>query len=184
MGFWTDVTKTTQDPKRAYRFVLTSGHIDQWIVTKVTKPNFEVSDTEHKYLNYVFHFPGRVTWNKISLTLVDPLNPDAAATMMAILEEGGYKPPTSPNDLATVSKGKSVAALGSIDIKQIDAEGKAVETWHLVNAWVSSAKFGELAYDSEEMTNIELEITYDFAYMITAGKSKQGGQGYPSNWAK
>ena len=34
------------------------------------------------------------------MTLVDPVSPDAAQTMMAIVEAGGYKPPVNENDIS------------------------------------------------------------------------------------
>lgn len=183
--FWSHSDKTVQDPKRAFAWILVSNNIPSWICTKVTKPSFEVSDIEHSYLNFKFSFPGRVSWNKIALTLVDPLTPDAAATIMATLEEGGYRPPTGPNQLQTISKGKSVSALGgTTSIRQVDSNSKTMEEWTLVNAWISSAKFGELDYESDNLTNIELELTYDFAYVKTAGKAVQGGNAFPTNWAK
>ena len=83
--------------------------------------------------------------------------------MVEIINKAGYHPAQDANDLETMSKSKATAALGKMEIKQIDAEGKAVETWCLHNAWVKDAKFGDLAYDSDDLTEVELEIRYDYA---------------------
>ena len=48
MGFWTDAT--LQDPKRAYRFLVTLGTMEngaQWYAKSVTKPSFKIGTTEH-----------------------------------------------------------------------------------------------------------------------------------------
>ena len=51
-GFW---SATTTEPKRAYRWVLLLGGIPQWMVKKVGKPAFTVSESEHVYLNHKFY---------------------------------------------------------------------------------------------------------------------------------
>lgn len=163
-GFWTD--KNTE-PKRAYRWVMNIGGIHQWIIKKTAKPSFEVSETEHKYINHTFYYPGKVTWDPISVTLVDPVTPDASKTMENIIRAAGYNFPKDPNDVTTISKSKAVTALGRVAIHQIGPDGpEPIETWLLKNAWVKSVKFGSLDYDAEDMVEIELEIRFDFAEIV------------------
>jgi hypothetical protein len=174
MSFWTDAT--LEDPKRVYRWILMNGPIDHWICKNVTKPHFTISNTEHKYINFTFNYPGGVTWSPVKLTLVDPVNPDAAMTMMSILQASGYKIPNSADqeNITTISKQAATTALGTIKIKQIGADGDPVETWELYNAWISDVDYGTLDYDSDELSNITLEIRYDFAILKT---KEHGGRG-------
>ena len=77
MAFWT--TTPEQDPKRNFRFqVFMTGIQDSepavWWAKKVTKPNFTVAESKHVYLGHTFYYPGKVEWQTISMTLVDPLN--------------------------------------------------------------------------------------------------------------
>ena len=81
MAFW---SSPTTSPKRQYRWIMNIGGIPQWIVKKVNKPGFSISESTHKYLNHTFYYPGRVEYEKTSVTLVDPVSPDAAAIMMRI----------------------------------------------------------------------------------------------------
>ena len=163
-GFWSEAAT---EPKRAYRWLLMIGGIPQWMVKKVGKPSFTVSESEHVYLNHKFWYPGRVEWNTVSLTLADPVTPDAAETMMAILDAAGYKFPNSPAVAteSTISKAKAVAALGQVTIQQIDSEGTEQERWTLKNAWVKDVKFGELDYTSDDMVDVEIELRYDWAVL-------------------
>jgi len=158
------------DPKRAQRFIMRINGIPHWIVKKVSKPSFEIGDIEHKYLNHTFHYPGGLRWNKISLTLVDPVSPDASRTMMDIINNSGYRFPDNPNETTTLSKAGAVMSLGRVAISQIGSLGEIVEEWELINAWISSLKFGELDYSAEEMTNIEMEFTYDYAILKKSGQ--------------
>jgi len=179
MAFWSD---QATEPKRAYRWVLFMGGIPQWLCKKVSKPSFTVSETEHTYLNHKFWYPGRVEWNTVSVTLADPVNPDAAETMMAILAQSGYNIPLAADQTKTMSKKAAVNALGRLAIQQIGPEGNKIEEWVLVNAWVKDVKFGELDYTSDDMVDVELEIRYDYAILndIKTGTYKNAvppGQG-------
>jgi hypothetical protein len=158
------------EPKRSYRFLLNINGIPAWIVKKVNKPNAEITNTEHQYLNHTFNYPAKVKWNKISVTLVDPVSPDASKTMMDIIARSGYHFPEDPNDTTTISKAGAVASLGRVAIAQIGAEdNEVVEEWSLTNAWVSKVEFGELDYSADTMTEIKLEITYDYAKLTRSG---------------
>jgi hypothetical protein len=175
MAFWSD--GKGHDPKRGFRFQLLNGAIPAYTIKKVSKPSFTVQESKHSFLNHTYYYPGRVEWNTVSVTLVDPVNPDAAATLASVIREGGYSPLTSPEDtLSSTSKASASSALGLIQIQQLDASGKAVETWTLHNAWIKDVKFGELSYESDDLTEIEVEFRYDHASLETAnsGKDLQG----------
>jgi len=83
--------------------------------------------------------------------------------MVDNLERAGYRIPTDPGVIQTMAKAPAVDALGQVTLRQIDAEGNDIERWILVNSWIKSVNFGELAYDNDEIVNIELKIRYDFA---------------------
>mgnify|MGYP000376658311 CR=1 FL=1 len=164
--FWSD--QSAQDPKRAFRFQVSiqggdGGNIPAYMVKKVSKPSFSISESTHQYLNHTYYYPGRTEWSTVSLTLVDPVDPDAAKTLVEIIKASGYSPAHGAGDLETMSKNKAASALGKFSIQQIDSEGTVVETWCLHNAWIKDAKFGELAYDSDDLTELEIEVRYDYA---------------------
>jgi hypothetical protein len=164
--FWN--SGTAKDPKRGYRWVLTTDNIPLYTLKKVSKPSFAVTETAHKYLNHTYYYPGRVEWNTVALTLADPVAPDAAKIVTQMIQNSGYNPATDETMTQTMSKAKSTAAIGNFQIEQIDAEGNAIETWTLINPWVKDVKYGELDYESDDLTNVELEIRYDYASLKTA----------------
>jgi len=172
-AFWSD-PYSMHEPKRVYRWVLNMGHIPQWIVKKVNKPSYEVSSTEHKYLNHTFYYPGRVTYEAVGVTLVDPVDPDATWTMMEILRESGYDIPTSPDSLITISKARATNALGLVTISQIDPDGNIIDGFDLINAWVSKTNFGELDYENDTLVDLVLELRYDFARMTVHQDAQPG----------
>ena len=171
-SFWAD---PQLEPKRAYRWLFFFAGVPQWIVKKVSKPSFDVTDTTHDFLIHKFHYPGKVEWKEVKVTLADPVQPDSAATMQRVLEQSGYQYPLDPNTTATISKANAVGALGRCMIQQLGADGESIEEWTLVNAWVKDVSFGELDYSSDEMVNVELTIVYDWAELNSAARARAAG---------
>ena len=178
--FW---QSPTIEPKRAFKFVLrvagteTFG-IKQFLVKKVTKPSFTVSESEHKYLNHSFYFPGKIQWNEVAFTIVDTLGmADGTVAMVELFKQMGYSlpanPDAGPSALGTISKKSATAAMGQVEIVQIDSEGNEREVWTLNNAWFKDVKFGDLDYDSEDMLNVEVSLRYDNAKLRSTGGTNQ-----------
>lgn len=171
MAFWSDASG--YEPKRAYRWILyINGEdldniedltIPAYTIKKVSKPSFQVTESSHQFLNHTYYYPGRVEWSTISFTLVDPVSPDAAEKLNKMISNAGYVPGGSPDDFETMSKSKSMKALGKVRISQLDADGIEVEEWTLHNAWIKDVKFGELDYSSDDMVETEVELRFDYA---------------------
>ena len=172
-SFW---TSANVEPKRKYRFtVLITGTGEAgvlWFAKGINKPEISVEATEHKYLNHKFHFPGTVSWNDVSLTLVDPVSPDAARMTAEMLYNSGYEGPGQLKGDApkTNSKASSVGAVGQVVITVIDSEGNPLEEWRLKNAFITKVAYGELAYGDDELSEVTIDFKYDWAE-LTAAKS-------------
>ena len=124
--FWSNVNA---DPKRQYRFTLNMGNIPVWTVKTAMKPKSNVSIVEHSFINHTFKYPGRVTWDNITVTLVDPVDPDLAMSMLDALRNSGYQYPTDSNVRGSISKAQSVRdGLGSVTLRQIDGDGRSRST--------------------------------------------------------
>ncbi len=179
MPFWSDnFAENTElkDPKRQFRFKVEFTGISApqggsllWYAKTVNKPSFSVATSEHQYLNHTFYYPGTVTWDPISMTLVDPRDPDMSATLSDIVNLSGYNPPSNPNSLGTMSKAKSAGALGAVYISQIDGDGNEIEKWTLWNAFITTVKYGDMAYGNDDLVEMTLEIRYDWARLQTPG---------------
>jgi hypothetical protein len=175
-NFWTSQTSA---PKRNFRFLVMLGEDTVWWAKTVSTPSFDVSEVEHNFLDNKFYFPGRVSWSEVSMTLVDPVSPDAVSkTNDYIIGSNNYAVKLHATATAgdgkstTISKDKSVTALGSVNIKVLDPEGKTIEDWKLQNAWIKAAKYGDLDYSSDDLRTIELTIRYDWATCSIQGKDQ------------
>ena len=105
MPFWSTnfgQDSTLKDPKRNHRFIVEFGGINAALPVVLQlgtqRPlqslHLTIAENEHKYLNHTFYYPGGVTWNPVSITMVDPVDPDMTATFSDIIVQGGYSPPT------------------------------------------------------------------------------------------
>ena len=166
MGFWNDSREF--DTKRAFRWMAVFNGVEPWAIKSVSKPSFSVSETSHRFINHTYYYPGRVEWNTISLSLVDPMKPDGVKSIMHLIEASGYNPDiTAAGPYPTIGKSKAVSAMEKLEIKQLDASGDTIESWKLRHPWVKDVKFGDLSYDRDELLDITLTIRYDWAELWT-----------------
>jgi hypothetical protein len=182
MSFW---NQASVEPKRQFRWLLYVAGMPQWIVKDVKKPSFSVATTPHDFLNYKFKYPGRVEWQDMTVTIVDPVQPDSTASLVKILEKAGYVLPSDytsqENEPRTISKQAFVDSLGGqIKLVQFGAntggqEENILERWVINNPFLTSVDFGNLSYGSDDLVNISMTIAYDWAYLekpeIVPGKT-------------
>jgi len=168
MAFWTD--HTGQDPKRNFRFIATIGNMPDgatWYCKSAQKPAFTVADVSHSFLNHTFYYPGKVEWQTIAMTLVDPLDPGSLYRFNQSIRSAGYRIPGDANVLTTQSKKKATTSLGAVKILQIDGDGNEVETWTLQNPFLKKISFSELDYENDDLSTIDIELRYDWAECLT-----------------
>ena len=179
MAFWgQSLDASGKDPKRKFRWKVQLGDSGVvWWAKSCDKPKMTISaDAQHKFLGHTFKFPGSVTWEDISMVLVDPADPndvDAAKKLLEIVQAAGYSYMEDPSkSFATISKGKSTAALGAVVITQLDANNNPIEQWTLHNPFIKSVEFDQLDYGSDDLSEITLGIVYDWAVLEKAADGK------------
>jgi hypothetical protein len=167
MTFWSEATMA---PMRNYRWKLQiTGLGDDdiiWWAKTVTVPSWDMNEVEHDYFDNKYYFPGRVTWQDVEVTLVDPVSPSAVDLTNKILVNSGYNVPAKPeSQKKTLAKSKAAGstAMGSFVLELLDADGNIKETWTLNNAFIKAAKYGDLDYSNDDLRQISLTIKYDWA---------------------
>jgi hypothetical protein len=181
MPFWNN---TAVEPKRAFRWILylpaVTGDAESsapttYAIRDVNKPSFQITSTAVNFMIHTFKYPGRATWNDVNVTLIDPINPDMSGILARIVQASGYRKPETEQDARfSFAKASAVNSLGKPRIQQIDAGGnpdkegriippRIIEEWSLANAWVSNVEFGSLNYTSEDLVQLKLTISYDYA---------------------
>jgi hypothetical protein len=74
--FW---SSANVEPKRKFKFLVrisppngSDYDIPSFVVKKVDKPGFTITETKHTFLGHNFFFPGKLEWKEINMTIVDP----------------------------------------------------------------------------------------------------------------
>tara|TARA_B100001094_G_scaffold325724_1_gene380562 strand:- start:295 stop:867 length:573 start_codon:yes stop_codon:yes gene_type:complete len=168
--FWSEASL---EPKRKFRWLVYAfnNEMPTYIAKSVTKPAFQVGETSHQFLQHTFKYPGRLTWQPITLTIVDPVTPDATQSLYNAIKAAGYELPPGANTEAghrTISKESMVNALGpTLKIEQIGIEGSQdeniTEQWIIRNPIMTNVTFDSLDYTSDELLNVTISISYDWA---------------------
>lgn len=197
MSFWTD-GGSAEDPKRNFRFKVSIGGFagplakqasdeadDQlvWYAKKVQKPNFTTAESKHVFMGHSYYWPGKTEWQEITLTLVDPVTPNASGILYNIVQNSGFVIPAKDR-LITQGKQKSVISLGAFSIEQINSDGATIEKWVLKNPFIRKISFSDLDYENDELTTIDIGLRYDWATcetgLVTAAQpyfNANSGQG-------
>lgn len=175
MTFWTN---STFEPKRAFTWKMSfasanTNAIETFFCKKVSRPKFTLQEAEHKYLNRSFYFPGHVSWDPVTVTMVDSTSNEVLSRLIQSVSIGGYKDILNKTmtklDFQTINKqvlgqASSTAGGASVDItiQQINNAGITVEEYVLKQAWIKTITPSELSYDTEDLTSYDVEIRYDW----------------------
>lgn len=179
-NFW---SQSNLEPKRKFRYLLYFAGMPQFMAKSVSKPSFQVGTSQHSFLQHNFNFPGRITWQDVSLTLVDPIQPDATRTLYEMIKTAGYVLPPNVNvddgsGTKTITKGAMAEMLNPVRIDTIGAAGtnNVIESWALNNVQISSVNFDTLDYSSDELLNIQISLKYDWAELLDVEAVVNGTQ--------
>ena len=179
--FWAEATL---EPKRQFRFlfILPGGaqegspdNVETYLVRQVNKPQITIGgETTVSYLQHTFKYPGRATWNDVTITLSDIIDPrnDVTSRLASMIRRSGYIiPDTETNAQFSINKQAAVNAVGFPRIQQLDngdpenGRGpRVIEEWLLWNAYIKSVDFGgQLNYTSDALVDVTLTLGYDWA---------------------
>jgi hypothetical protein len=191
MGFWTD---NTTEPKRNFRWRVTMNNIDNyegqdgkavWWAKTVDTPSYTVTDVTHSFFDNEYKFPGRVQWQDVNMTLVDPISPNAVYITNQIILNSGYSIKSADQFAGSVqnsfgiqgppsiTKSNANAAVGLVTIDIFSGTGAVVESWKMNNPFITSVKFSTLDYTNDDMRTIDLTWKYDWAICDSKGTDGQ-----------
>ena len=193
--FW---SSANVEPKRKFKFLVQfnpiSGDFDvpSFVVKKIDKPGFTITETKHTFLGHNFFFPGKLEWKEISMSIVDPagtgvsqnslieigesipdmtrnLTQSPALVAQALSSGGDVVTGTAGTGIKSFSKAGAVATTGNVNILQIDDDGNVVEKWALRNAWIKDIQFGANDYSSDDAQEVTVKLRYDWAEFFSVG---------------
>jgi len=165
MAFWSIVSNF--EPLRQNRWYISFGDDEfQWALKECSKPEYEVSFTEHRLLTQTFKYPGLLKWKPVTIKLASTVDESKGTLdkfMQKLSTDSGYKVPTGGGHQQIYKDGLSNNKILNLTITQINQHGDSVEEWVLNNCFISSVNYGALTYGAEEIVEISLTIQYDWA---------------------
>ena len=149
------------EPKRQNRFILrfpsTLG-INEWFVESTSRPKLTIGATEIQFLNTSTWVAGRFNWGEISVKFRDPIGPSASQALMEWVRLCA--------ETVTGRMGYAAGYKKNVDLELLDPTGVVVEKWILEGAWLSSVDFGSLAYNSENIAEINATLRPDRCILV------------------
>ena len=163
MAFWTDVKS---EPTRKYRFLISAdgqGTLkgNWWWAKTISKQSFEINQSSYQLGNHKFKYPGVLSWNDIEMTMVDVGS--GTKDLFANLEKVGYDIPT--NKMTGIGKNQA-GSIKQVAIQQLDSNGEIIEHWVLYNVVITRISFGDMSYSDDEIVELTMTLTYDYANLI------------------
>jgi len=176
--------KQYKDPKKKYLFLVKLGSVGElWYAKTASKPTIKY-EAGGSIIDGVSFFGDpflikdkpAVSYDPISVTLVDPVdtgdNGDAATKLMNLIGESHVK------DTGYFAVKNHRQNLGEVEIYQYypgdNNNLEQIETWKLIAPQITSVKFGDLDYNTDDLLEIAIEIDYmGFTYSKGSGDTNE-----------
>jgi len=148
---------TNFEPKMKNRYIMEIDGIQSYLVKAGNRPqiNFEVVTLDH--INVKRKLKGKGEWQDLEITLFDPIVPSGAQAVMEWVRLS--------HESITGRDGYADFYKKDIDIYMLGPVGDKIEQWKLKGAFISQANFGDLDFSSNDVAEITLTLSYDYAIL-------------------
>jgi hypothetical protein len=145
------------EPKIKTRFYMEMGGIPSYIIKAAARPNIQFGKVTLPHINVKRHVKGIGEWQDITVTLYDPIVPSGAQAVMNWVRLS-HESITGRDGYADMYK-------KDLDFYSIGPVGDKIEHWKLKGAFITQADFGQMEWGTEDVADITLTITYDYAIL-------------------
>jgi hypothetical protein len=139
------------------RFVMQIEGIDSYLVKAAQRPTITFEPVVLDHINVKRKLKGKGEWQDITITLYDPIVPSGAQKVMEWVRLS--------HESITGRDGYADFYKKDLDFYMLGPVGDKIEQWKIKGAFILSANFGDVAFDSNEPATIELSIAYDYAIL-------------------
>lgn len=149
------------EPLRKNRFIVSfpsDTGIQSWWVSTASLPTINLSTTELPFLNTSTWVLGRYTWDDLVVQFRQFIGPSTTQALMEWVRLG--------TESITGRQGYAAGYKRNITITMLDPTGVAVQKWVIINAFPTTVSFGDLAYDSDDISTAEMTLKYDYAINV------------------
>ena len=145
------------EPKMANRFILYADGLPSYVVKGVSRPTISQEAKQLNHINVQRFVKGRSTWGAIAMTLFDPIVPSAAQSVMEWVR--------LHHESVTGRDGYADFYKKDLTINVLGPVGDKVEEWILKGCMVTEASFGDLAFDTDDPTEVTMTVQPDLCIL-------------------
>lgn len=170
MTFWTD---NNFEPKQDHQFMVffqvlgTTSQLGWSYVISTDRPSYQINEKVYKLINTQKKYPTNVVWSDITMELVDTADNRALYFLENLFKYAnedvtcaGY---SNSDGVFYSSPEKQKIGRLQIELMIKNKEGATVEKWTLKNPWIKSMKQNQLSYQNDNISKINIAISYDSA---------------------
>jgi hypothetical protein len=152
-----EIMFTNFEPKMSNRFIMYVEGIPAYLIKAANRPEIVNNKVTIDHINVKRHVKGRSEWSDISITLYDPIVPSATQAVMEWVR--------LHHESVTGRNGYSDFYKKDITFNALGPVGDKVEEWTLKGAFITTAKFSDMDYTGEDLSEVELTLSYDYAIL-------------------
>ena len=152
-----DIMFTPFEPKLKNRFIMNIEGIPAYTIKTANRPQITFEEVVLEHMNVKRYVKGKGAWQELQITAYDPIVPSAAQSFMEWVRLA--------HESVTGRDGYSDFYKKNVTFNLIGPPGDVVEEWELIGAWITTATFGEVAFDSNDPLEIVCSLQYDYAIL-------------------
>lgn len=149
------------EPLKKNRFLLrfpSDLGIQEWWVTTASRPTITQNIVDIPFLNTSTYVVGRYTWDKINVTMRDPIGPSASQAMMEWVR--------LESESVTGRQGYAIGYKRDVEMEMLDPNGVTVSKWILKNVMLGNVNFGDLSYSDDTLATITVDMQPDYCILV------------------
>ena len=152
-----DMFYTNFEPKMKNRYIMEIDGIQSYLIKTANRPSITFEPVVLDHINVKRKLKGKGEWQDIEITLFDPIVPSGAQQVMEWVRLS--------HESLTGRDGYADFYKKDVDIYMLGPVGDKIENWKIKGAFIQSANFGDVAWDSNDVSDITLTLSYDYAIL-------------------
>ena len=153
----TDMLPNKFEPKRKHRWNFGIEGIDAFIIKTADRPNFSMGEVKIPWINSNRYISKKLEFQTLTVNLHDPIAPSGAQQVMEWIR--------THHESVSGRSGYADFYKRDCQLKMLDPIGTVVELWDIKGAFITTANFNGLDYNSDDPIDIALTIRFDQAVL-------------------
>ena len=149
----TDMLPNKFEPKRKHRWIFGIEGIDAFIIKTAARPNFSMGEVKIPWINSNRYISKKLEFQTLTVNLHDPIAPSGAQQVMEWIR--------THHESVSGRSGYADFYKRDCQLKMLDPIGTVVELWDIKGAFITTANFNGLDYNSDDPIDIALTLRFD-----------------------